>query len=415
MPTFLLVLLTAIYLLRPSDWIPGASSIPFFQLAIIPCLAISLDKLSAKLQAPSLRENPVTRCVLGLLLVAFCSQVINAPGEIATTFGFSKACVFYMLIVSILDSLDRQCTYLKALAWIIFILALLMILGQGGDIVAHKADRAEALGGKNFDPNDTAAILIIGILICGHFAVTYSGLVWRVVWAVPAVVTAIGLKLTDSRGGFLALVVGVAAYVTLRWGKRGVLLGVCVLPAIAMLLATGRTFEANAISQGTGQARVQLWHDGFVVFEHHPILGIGPDQFTNFVGKASHNSFVQSYAELGAFGGTFFVGAFYFAVAGIYRSALWNLQSENGSGIDPILVLMCSIASAYAMAIFALNHLYSAGTYLVLGLSAAACDAHRRFDNSGIAPTPDFAKQLMFVSAGFLVFIYTAAKLLVSW
>jgi putative inorganic carbon (HCO3(-)) transporter len=419
---FLLILLTAIYLIRPGDWLPSLSSVPMFQIVILSCLAISFEQWSKKLSLESLRNNPITLCVLGLLVTAFISQLLNAPGEIATAFGFSKACVFYLLIISIVNSEPRLRSYLQWLAVIVLGLAFLMIKGQEGainiggemvEVVAKKSYRAQAVGGKNFDPNDTAAILVLGVLISAHFVISSRGIVRRVLWGMSAAITMSGLLLTDSRGGFMALCLGVAAYVFARWGWKGLAVGLCLLPVVAVRLASSRMFEAGAVAQGTGQARVQLWHSGFTIFTHNPLFGIGPDQFTNVVGKASHNSFIQSYAELGFAGGTFFVGAFYFAVVGMYRRVRGD-KAELQSTQDPqsLAALLIAILAAYPLAIFALNHLYSAGTYLVLSLATPRTDGYATLERDGDRA---ISVQLILSSIGFLVFLYAAAQVLVNW
>jgi O-antigen ligase len=420
----LLVALTAVYLIRPGDWIQSLSAIPLFQITILSCLALSMESWSKKLNSQSLRENPITLCVIGLLGVVFLSQLLMAPGNFSTTIDFSKACVFYVLIVGVVNSEARLQSYLRWLAIIICVLAVLMIKGQQGsfqlggelvDVVAKKSYRAEALGGRNFDPNDTAAILLVGVLISGHSALCARGIARRVLWVLFAAVTAYGLKLTDSRGGFLALCLGGAAYVYTRWGPKGLAAGMCVLGPVAIGLASSRMLESGAVSQGTGQARVQLWHTGFVLFKQHPLLGIGPNQFTQVVGKAAHNSFLQAFAELGFVGGSLFIGAFVLGVGITYRVVARHRKTiSSDASPDVTLNIASAILIGYAFAIFALNQTYAGCTYLMLAIATCSITLYASDD----AANPDFVgylKQIVLAGVGFLVFIYVAANLLVNW
>jgi O-antigen ligase len=174
--------------------------------------------------------------------------------------------------------------------------------------------------------------------------------------------------------------------------------------------------ESDALTHGTGQARIQMWHDGLAIFKQNPILGAGPEQFVMLVGKACHNSFVQSYADLGFFGGTFFVGAFYLAIVSMWRGndALDNEVNDDEES-ERLAPLVAALIVGYGFAIFALNHLYSAGTYLVLAL--ATCEIH--LGSRLLGENPQGRRSLMVrllgVSVGFLVIIYLSAKLLVNW
>ena len=58
-------------------------------------------------------------------------------------------------------------------------------------------------------------------------------------------------------------------------------------------------------------------------------------QFSNHV---AHNSFIHSYAEMGLIGGTLFLGAFWFAVKGMYdlrNSGSPQFCGRPGEGMEP--------------------------------------------------------------------------------
>jgi O-antigen ligase len=175
--------------------------------------------------------------------------------------------------------------------------------------------------------------------------------------------------------------------------------------------------DFSAIHQGTGQGRLQFWSMGLSAFFRNPIAGIGPGEYLNYVGKACHNSFVQAYAELGFFGGTLFLAAFYLAALMTIRIGQAHtrvdepfMQSQSGVYVVPALIM------AYVTAILTLNHLYGPVTYLVLAMSSAVTMVYGR----GECDAPGFAlgglmTQMATVSCAFIAVVYVSCLLLVNW
>ena len=86
------------------------------------------------------------------------------------------------------------------------------------------------------------------------------------------------------------------------------------------------------------------------------------------VGHPAHNSFIHSFAELGLFGGTLFVGAFYVAIEGSRRLGSANLAPGSPAAHWRPCVL--AIVTAYAVGLCSLSRSYAIPTYVVLGLGA---------------------------------------------
>src|SRR5262249_29614999 len=122
------------------------------------------------------------------------------------------------------------------------------------------------------DPNDFAMILVIGLVLSVHFffAATIAS---KPIWLTFIPAMAYALVLTKSRGGFLALFVAAGVLVYSRWGwKRAALVGCLLLPAIAVGFAMRGD---GAMESGTGQSRIQLWAEGFALWQHTLTFGIG--------------------------------------------------------------------------------------------------------------------------------------------
>ena len=88
------------------------------------------------------------------------------------------------------------------------------------------------------------------------------------------------------------------------------------------------------------------------------------------IGFVAHNSFVQTYAEQGYFGGTIFAGAFY---TGIY-SVLRLLRHDAGF-LDPAVrkmgAYLLAVLSSYCFGMFSLSRAETVSTYMVLGIATA--------------------------------------------
>jgi O-antigen ligase len=371
----------------------------------------------------SLRENPITLCVVGLLAIAFLSQIVNAPDEIATSIGFSKACVLYLLMVALIDKPQHWDHYLRWLGLVLFGFASLMVLAHEGLIdstsqashVAIHAGRENAFGSKTFsDPNDTALILIVGFLISVHIGSTTNKKLLSLFWFVVAGISLDALKITESRAGFLALGVGTATYVWLRWGGKWLLLLACLSPLIVGQIATSRMRDVGAVSEGTGQERVQLWHTALILFERNPVFGIGPDGFTGQVGQASHNSFLQAYAELGFLGGSLFFFAFYAGTVTAWQTV--SIQRAQQGAANSNLHLIVALLVAYCVCVFTLNHLYAAESYLIFGLTTASLRIERRACDVVAFPWKGrFMSTFVLSSCLFLAVTYVLAQALVNW
>ncbi|MFV2067832.1 MAG: O-antigen ligase family protein [Pirellulales bacterium] len=352
------------------------------------------------------------------------SELFHA-GKLDATIGFGKACLFYLLLVGILDSRKKLAIFLQSFAGILLFISLLIILNHHGVLAFDtgyaivpsagiESVRVGALGWVNFYPNDTAALIVLGILTSLHYTTSARPYPLRALWLAAAVAMIYLARLTDSRGGFLALLIGLAVYVVARWGKKGVKLGLALLPLVAAQVATERMAGVgSAITEDTGQSRIQFWCDGLLFFKHHPILGIGPGGFMAHIGRAAHNTFIQAFAELGVVGGTLFLGAFAYGWWANYRLAkTFSAASSETHPVDPTIALVLSLLSAYGIAILGLNHIFATHTLLVLGLATVVPALHKA---RNLLPITTLLGRAFLLSTVFLISSQITARLLVRW
>jgi O-antigen ligase len=281
------------------------------------------------------------------------------------------------------------------------------------------------------DPNDLSMALALGFVLALYLLLDPDRGIFRLAALPPMGLFLFAFALTSSRGGFLCLLAGVLAalYAHLGWRKMLAVSAVGV-PAVLVLFA-GRMTSLSA-TEGTGQTRIQIWSDGLQLVRESPIFGVGMEQFAEHAYKVAHNSFLHCYAELGVFGGTLFLGLFYFAVVMLYRlgraapgvvtascpdDRIQALPEGAGAAgvLEPLLLRMqpflMGVVVSYIVGMLSLSRSYVVPTYLVLGLVTA-------YTNLCTAPAaapvlrvePRVAQRLAFASALCLAAFYVVVR-----
>jgi hypothetical protein len=148
--------------------------------------------------------------------------------------------------------------------------------------------------GQLGDPNELSVFLgaSIPLLVALGFGVRR----WLAI-LLGGAAAAVGLWaiiLTQSRGGQLVVGAVFSAFFISRFGKKGLLAGLAL--ALPVLLLGGRS-DADADSSAT--ERLELLADGVRFVVHHPVFGIGIDQFAQERNYTAHNAYLLAASELG--------------------------------------------------------------------------------------------------------------------
>ena len=415
----LFILVNAVLFVRPAELLPAIENWPIYEVLILACLFSSIPAVLQQLTWRSLSRNPITVCVIGLLAAVFLSHASHRDFWSARmgAIMFLKIVIYYLLLVGLVDSPKRLRLFIGVLFAFILTTAALALLnhhgtidvpalseleeGYGDDPITGEPNfiyRLRAMGIFN-DPNDFALILNAAIFIGLHYLISQRRWLLKLAWAVPVVPLAYALYLTQSRGGFLSLLVGlvVLLFTRVRW-KRAILICAVLLPAI-FAGAGGRLTNINLENNNdTAQGRVQLWRDCLVEFHGVPFFGLGEGTLWDQIGHVAHNSYVHSYAELGFFGGTLFCGAFYLAVTGVRRLKAAGDEPASDE-LRSLRLCLLPVLAAYLMGLYSLSRTYGNSTYVVLGLAGALVAIA-----AGGLPGPQLsfklARQLVLVSIG---------------
>ncbi len=216
---------------------------------------------------------------------------------------------------------------------------------------------------------------------------------------------AAGLLVTWSRGAWLAAAAGVGCQ--LFWTGRLTrplalkLIGAGALAGLALGLATGRLRPTVNSDMG----RVEIWKSAARMFAAHPVLGVGPDNFSLMLGRHktdgfvrthgwsggqahAHNDFLQALATTGLAGFTAYLWLLW-AAWGRLRSALRDDESRASSAaagaglaaaflaakLNPLTLDGLSIAALLLGLLDPRGARRAAGAALALGATGAAAAA----------------------------------------
>jgi hypothetical protein len=429
----LLILVTGVLFTRPAEIISNLAGLPIYEVTIACCLAVSFPAILRQLAPRLLPAQPMTICVLGVLLATGLSFLAGGSLWGLRTAGveFFKVVLYYLLVIVNITTVDRL---RKFTSWLVVFLAVMTVLAvltyhetidmptmepvreiDVNKLTGEKTVRTRiCASGIYNNPNALSRILVVGLAICAYRITDPRSGVLRLVWLAPIGLFGYAIHLSQSRGGLIALMVGMVSLFLGRYGwRKTIALAAVLLPAVFLLFA-GRQTNMDT-EGGTGQERIRIWSLGLDLFERSPVFGVGKDQYEEHVGICAHNSYVHCYTELGFFGATFFTGAFYVAITTLFR-----MKRDELKILEPELrrfrpYLLAAVAG-YAAGMMSISDSYHLGTYALLGLVAVF---HRLVSPYAEFHIPRFdgrlAARLVAVNAIVFVALYLFIRLNVRW
>ena len=434
------VLINAILFLRPAELLP-IEGWPLYEIAMIACLLFTNLAVANQLSTSRLAENPITVCLIGLVIAIVLSLLSHAGIALAFAAGyeFLKVVVYYLMLIAVIDNVSRLETFLTSVLWILVGVALFPLLQMSG--VTHFAIEAsqeeiafDALGqikmvhrlqSVGLDPNDLAMLTATGLLLCLWRISIATTRINRCFWLLPSGLLFYVLLHTQSRGGLLCLIGGSLVLMHAYCGVRKTSI-VALAAGLALVLGLGgRMTDVSALESGTGQSRLQMWSAGLAMLRQEPLFGVGYGTYEDYAGEVAHNSFVHCFAELGLFGGSLFLGAF--------AAAAWMLANassataaiaeddaeevnEDDTRLGQLRPFLLAVVVAYIVGMFSLSRSYVVPTYMILGLSAAWLRlAGSRFVFFQFSFDRYFLRRLAVVDTVFLLGTYGFVQLFIRW
>jgi O-antigen ligase len=138
------------------------------------------------------------------------------------------------------------------------------------------------LQGGAGDPNFLAASLVPAIVLAMGLLSTMPRAATRWALRLAIVILVLGLVDSESRGGLVAAAVAAVAAVALhRRARPRILMGICLLVAIAgvWFASSPAAWQRIVNTNNAGNGRSSLWTVGFRVYDDHPVIGVGLSNF----------------------------------------------------------------------------------------------------------------------------------------
>lgn len=378
MQFIILLIYTLVVLIRPQEWIEGMAGFPIVSiLANITIALCFMAVATRKLKIPRVPENYL---MLGLFFATLMSHVANTnlEGLIMAFKEFSKITIFYFLTLIIVDSVNK----VKILSWAFILSAIFMAINgilqfyKGMGLVASPLIIDE-LGVKRItgvgifgDPNDVCLFFVMILPLVLALLLEKRGFFQSFLAVIFSILITWGVWLTNSRSGMLAFIIALLVFFRRRFkGMQWVMIaGICLVIIIAFLPSrlTGKIIDLSS------RERVIFWGYGNIAFKSHMLFGVGYNMLWLYSdNKASHNSFIQCYGELGIFGYFFWAGMFYSVILGLSKLDLYRKTKPALCGKDMVLLAEAFIASlcGYLTISMFLSRTYLVPLYIFLALA----------------------------------------------
>lgn len=255
--------------------------------------------------ARALLDAPLAGHVLLLFLLAGLSVPMSVwrSGALESMQGAGKT-VFVFAVLALAGARTGG----NSVRWALMVGVLLL----GGMMVAEKGS-GRAFVSSTYDANDIALLFAMFLPVLCAEGVAGRGLSRVVAWG-AACAALLGMAMTQSRGGVVALGV-VALHMVWTSRRRGVLLVALCAVAVIFYLNTNAAFwdrfalvgdAADDYNMTADTGRLHLWKSGLAMLLGNPLFGVGVGQFGaanymfgNGAYLTAHNTYLQVAAEMG--------------------------------------------------------------------------------------------------------------------
>ncbi len=396
--------------IRPSELFPALGNLQVYLVFIAGAMLFSFQGIHNQLRWKSLIQQPVNMCAVGVTLCVVLSRIAtgNFTGIDTAFIGMLKVLLYYLVLVSVITTPARLRYFLMSTAVCsTFMIAYSIVDYRSFNaewlhnpelprvlelerslpvhertILRHTPDRDgyDRYGNEVWffricglgifhDPNDLS-LLIVATSIMSLFFLTDSKLSGiRYLWVLPLLVMGLAMHYTYSRGGLLAALVALFAWLSTRYGGKVAFAigGLCVA---ALPLALGRAANID-VSSGTGQQRIQIWSDGLLAIRNSRLIfGVGEGQYAEISTHVAHNSYIHAFVELGLVGGTFFFGCFFIPAFTFLLMKAKGFRIHHPE-LRRLFPYVAAILASWCMGMCTLSRCYVPPTYMVAGICAS--------------------------------------------
>lgn len=295
----LILLYLVLTIVRPQDYIAALVGIPVLPVVLVLAFLSWLGSRAKTFAAPQYAILPL------FLLVLMISQATNGwVGGMMDQLGkFGPTVISFFILSAACTTRRHVLVTMAVIATCSFVLALHGVeqardgVGWTG-IPVGEDGRIQYVGIFN-DPNDLGLLFVAAVPMAVYLG-KHGSVFGKLFWYGGTMLLLYGIRLTNSRGALLAVLVMAGFYV---WYRRGIvvagLLGVGGLACLKLLSSRMQELDAG---EESANGRVDAWYSGLHMFMSHPLFGVGAGNFTEYNELTAHNSFVLVLAEAGFIG-----------------------------------------------------------------------------------------------------------------
>lgn len=427
----LFLLINFAMLVRPQELLPEMGMLHLYEGGILVCLLIYGQRILQRLKPQQLYANPITVSVLGLAPVIVASGLWNWNGQLFWGFAveYVKIVAYYLILICALDTPAKLRRFFVALGVMLLLVGLLPILCKYGyvelesirilidrrsDLDANQLLELERILGVGIfaDPNDLAQIMAVGVVLCAYGCEVAAGAFRKVLWIASMGVLLFGIYLSQSRGGLLAVMAGMAVLLVAKFGWRKAVWAAVLLIPVGLIVFSGRRSDFSP-TDDSAQTRVQMWSDAIQTLRDHPLFGVGPGAMSDTAGQVAHNSFLHAYADWGVMGGYLFFLAYFTAIWGMLRLARVRVTDPELRRVGPVLLAMLA---AYTAGLLTLTRNYVIPTYIMIGLVGVYLEMVRTYPvKLPLRLSMGLLGKAFAVSAVYLLVMQVFVKAFVRW
>lgn len=336
-------------------------------------------------------EHGIFTLVLGAFLAWAALSLLWAESiadGAESVLRYSLNVLLFLIVFTAVGSRQR------ALSVIVALVAAATLSALYGLVVPAEVDEGEGLtrfGGSVGEPNEFAALIVAALMLLAALAGgarKSPGL--RMVAVAAAVLCTVTVFLTLSRGGLVALAVGLVVAVAVAGRWRGVAAVLAIVVGFSAVLFYTTLASPDARERVTfvegGSGRTDIWTVAWRMVEDEPLRGIGTgnfqrasihyllepgaierDEFIVDTPKVAHNIYLQVLAELGAVGLVLFLAVLAFPLACAFKAARrFNAAGDGQMAIMAygVFIALIALLAAY----FFVSEQHSKQMWLLLGL-----------------------------------------------
>ncbi len=335
-PFLFLCLFVIMLYTRPGDFFPVLDKVQLGKLSAFGALGLlGAGKLLDR--DLSWATVPQNKWMIALTLAVLASVVVSvdAPWSQAVFKDvFVKIVIIYVLIINLVDRPERVVAFQVVLGAATTFLACYAIYGRVSGLNTWEGTRTGGIGLLG-DPNDLALTLLTTMPFVLLAALRTVGAA-RVAFGAMFGLSLVAVLFTQSRGGLLGLVAGMAVLFRHRVRNKAVWVALGVVAIVGLAAVSGVTERAagGGLDESASN-RLDAWKAGFRMFLDHPVAGIGiecfPQMYPSYATEwfwrtvTAHNTWVQVLAETGVLGIVPFAMLIWLTVL-----AAWKMERAAG-------------------------------------------------------------------------------------